>query len=422
MGLFDKLNANDLLDKAKSAASSASQMAKDKAGVLSASYEQKKEEKAIADRDASEKADKASAEIINAVLSYENNGTLFKSIDLETLKNFSKDFYDKLILPASSVNTTRITMYPFISQKLIERFSRDVPMFSSVETPLVHIKADGKQELMLTEKAFYFVLNKSGSDRFLSRGRIPAEQISEISFDIGEDNATSTVKCDEYVLAEFVTNNGLRQDFIGLKEYFKRIKEENFEITSAQVDALIKEKIGNKICDELKKYMNFEDEEFVYFAWGLSSLSAKDYIVCTSSQIIVMDREMLGATANVKQFYYEDITSANTIQNSKNNNLTGFLIDTAITAATKTCDLEISVAGAKMKIATLYKVEAERVVQVYHEFRKGKKKAESTPQVIVQQQAESPIEQLKKLSELKDLGIISEEEFNTKKTELLAKI
>ena len=137
----------------------------------------------------------------------------------------------------------------------------------------------------------------------------------------------------------------IREDFIALNEYFQRINEHDFEITNKQVDQMIRQKIGNKVCTELKKYMIYDNEEFVYFAWGLNSLTAKDYIACTTSQIIVMDRELLGATANVKQLYYEDITSASTEQNSNSNDLTTYLLESALTAATKTCDLNLSVAG-----------------------------------------------------------------------------
>ena len=174
---------------------------------------------------------------------------------------------------------------------------------------------------------------------------------------------------------------------------------------------------------ESKPYLSaYDDELMVYFAWGLDSLSAKDYIVCTTKQIIIIDRELFGSTANIKQFYYEDITSASVEQNSNSSDLTGMLIDAAITAATQTCNLIISVAGSINKISTLTKVEAERVVAVYHQYRKIAKQTNSQPQVIVQQQTENPVEQIKKLKELADLGIISEEEFNQKKADLLAKI
>ena len=98
------------------------------------------------------------------------------------------------------------------------------------------------------------------------------------------------------------------------------------------------------------------------------------------------------------------------------------MLETAITAATKTCDLIISVAGATTKIDTLFKVEAERVVAVYHQYRKLSKMATVQPQVIVQQPQEDPLTQLKKLAELKEIGVISDEEFNIKKAELLTKI
>ncbi|MBR5922334.1 MAG: SHOCT domain-containing protein [Clostridia bacterium] len=124
----------------------------------------------------------------------------------------------------------------------------------------------------------------------------------------------------------------------------------------------------------------------------------------------------------MNQFYYEDITSASTEQNSNSDSLTGYIIDTAVTAATKTCDLYFSVAGAKNKIKTLYKVEAERIVAVYHEYRKAAKDAASKPQVVVQQAAEDPLAQLEKLNKLKEAGIISDEEFNAKKADLLSKI
>ena len=196
----------------------------------------------------------------------------------------------------------------------------------------------------------------------------------------------------------------------------------DFVITDEEVDKLIRQKIGEKIYAEVKKYMVYDDELLVYFAWGLDSLSAKDYIVCTNKQIIRMDREMFGATANIKQFYYEDIVSVSTEQNAKSNDLTGALIETALTAATKTCDLVITTAGAGLRINTLFKVEAERVVAVYHHYRKEIQTASSQPQVVVQQQTADPLEQLEKLSKMKEMGILSEDEFNEKKAALLSKI
>lgn len=95
-----------------------------------------------------------------------------------------------------------------------------------------------------------------------------------------------------------------------------------------------------------------------------------DYVACTDNQLIFVNREMLGATANVKQFYFEDVTSMSTIQNSTSSDFLTAVIDTALTAAFKLCDLEVSVAGSKEVINTLYLAEATRIIAIYHEMRK----------------------------------------------------
>lgn len=131
----------------------------------------------------------------------------------------------------------------------------------------------------------------------------------------------------------------------------------------------------------------------------------------------------MGTTANAKQFYYEDITSMQTIQNSGNNEtLTGYLINSAIVAALDICDLLITVAGASNRINSLYKNEADRVVSIYHQQRKEIKSASEKPTVIQQSNEVNPLEQLQKLAKLKESGIISEEEYNEKKAVLLEKI
>ena len=136
-----------------------------------------------------------------------------------------------------------------------------------------------------------------------------------------------------------------------------------------------------------------------------------------------MDREAFGGTMNVKQLYYEDITSAQTIQNTGDSSLTGMLIDAAFASLFQQCDLEIAVAGSKTRINTLCKVEAERVISIYHEYRKKAKTASAQPQqVIVQQNQPDVLEQIEKLAKLKDMGVLSAEEFDMKKAELLLKL
>lgn len=425
MGLFDKdklmSKMKETAEKAKQAATTASDKAKEAVGNAKATYEQKKAEQAQHNSEMDTLATEKAQEIINAVLEYRNDGSFFKRTNREELLAFTKDFYDKILLPANSVSASKVEMYPYIAEKKLQKFSSAFADFGSDEMTLVYLRAEGKQEIVITDKALYFSLALDQDPKFFARGRIPCEEVSVFSTEKAEN--TYLLKCDEYVLASFSSDKSTAEDFVTLNNYFQCIVNHDFVITDEEVDRLIQEKIGSKIYSEVKKYLVFDDELMVYFAWGLDSVSAKDYIVCTNKQIIIMNREMFGATANVKQFYYEDITSASTEQNSKSSDLTSALIDTALTAATKTCDLVLSVAGSVTKINTLYKVEAERVVAVYHQYRKLAKSGNIQPQVVVQQPAAAdPLEQLQKLSKLKEMGVISEEEFNQKKAELLSKI
>ena len=108
-------------------------------------------------------------------------------------------------------------------------------------------------------------------------------------------------KCDQVDLARIDVVDNREEDFITLNNYFQCIEKQDFEITDQEVNDLIREKIGENIYSQIKKYMVYDDELMLYFAWGLDSLTAKDYIVCTTKQVIIMDRELFGATANVKQ-------------------------------------------------------------------------------------------------------------------------
>ena len=275
--------------------------------------------------------------------------------------------------------------------------------------------------IVITDAALYYIYPLEEDNKFDVSGRIPLSEVDVLSTRFNENEYQFL--CDEYVLMSFAVSKVVMEDFTTLNDYFDRIKNHHFEITPDEVHELIVKKIGSEIYSHVKKYMIYDDEQFVYWAWGLNSLTAKDYIVCTNKQIIVVDREMGGMTENVKQLYYEDITSANIIQNSNSGDLMVDLVSDAITASTKTCDFQLSVAGSQLKINTLYKAEAERITAIYHEMKKEHKKAMSQPQVVVQKESsETPIEKLKKLSELKDAGIISEDEFNAKKEELMSQI
>lgn len=361
-----------------------------------------------------------SNEIITAIKEYDNEGTFFDKTNKEELLSFTKEFYDRILMPANSVSKSNISMYPYIDKKIIDGIVTRFEEYDSEETVILYIK-NNKKSIVITNSALYFIFPLKEDEKYDVKGRVSLSDVDVLSTKLNETDYQFL--CDEYVLMDFPISKVVLEDFATLNDYFERVRNHHFDISSDEVHDLIIKKIGDEIYSHVKKYMIYDDEQFVYWAWGLNSLTAKDYIVCTNKQIIVVDREMVGLTENVKQLYYEDITSANIIQNSNSGDLVVDLVSDAITASTKTCDFELTVAGSKLRINTLYKVEAERITAIYHEMKKEQKKAASQPQVVVQQSSEeTPIEKLKKLSELKDAGIISEDEFEQKKVELMKQI
>lgn len=413
MAFFDKLK--NVANTAKETVMAAAESAK-------VSLDQKKAEQEAYNADMTTKAAQMAQTIVNSIEYSTNGAGIFASITQESLLAFTKEFYDKILMPANSVSKSSITMYPYIVEKKLAKFKSAVGIYDDSEIPILHMVVEKTKEVVITDKNLYFLLPLAEDPKFSVKGIVSCDRIGNISVDRGENGFV--LMCNDYALITLPSLKAATEDGITLNRYFSSIANHSFAITDEEVDRLIQEKIGDKVYAEVKKYLVYDDELLVYFAWGLDSLSAKDYFVCTNKQVIMVNREMGGATANIKQFYYEDITSASVLQNSNNATLTGYLLETALTAALQTCDLVLTVAGAITRINNLYKVEAERVVAVYHQYRKAAKVQSAPQQVIVQQTSPQvdPMEQLEKLAKLKAAGIITEEEFSQKKADVLAKI
>lgn len=420
MAFLDKMK--DAAGKAKSTMESAAQATKEKYDQVKQENAEKKAQKEAYIAEMEGKAAEYGQSLCRMV---KENGSatpesLMSQIAENELLAFTKEFYEKMVLPGSKASVSCIIMHPYIDEKKIKSIQKKLDIYDGAETPILYMNEADGQQFLLTRNNFYFKVCLAEDKKFYAQGTIACSDIDSIKIENGDGECV--LKVNGVIFAEITIRDSYKQDFITLNEYFKNISEQDFEIIPEEIDRLIHEKIGDKIYQHIKKYMTYEDELVMYYAGGLDSLAAMDYIACTTKQIIIVNREMLGATSNVKQFYYEDITSMATEQNSKSDDLLVAVIDSALTAALKVCDLIIMVAGAKEKISTLYTIEAERVIAIYHEYRKELKKGNQPTQTIIQQKEPDVLEQLEKLSKLKDSGILSEEEFNQKKAVLLEKL
>lgn len=409
---------NDFLKKAKDTASSAMNSAKEAANTAKNKYDEKKkqmdEEKAEKERIRAEKqaeADLFTNKLIDEI--NQNSGNVF-DIEKKQLIDFTENYYSNLYLPAHSVSASKLLFYP-LDKKINKYAQKDFTEYNPEnESPIFMVLSSSQQKVFLSTKGLYFKKLFNGEEGFFCVGYVPIEKINSLEYIF--DNGDYIFKCNGVELLN--SNYGFDLDIKAFTEYFIRIQNHDFVITNEQIDTLIKEKIGDKVLAIVKQYV-YDDELLLYFAWGCDSITAKDFVVCTDKQMVVLNREAFGLTKNVKQFYYEDVTSMATLQN------TNGLLDLALTAALSLCDLEVTVAGAKDVLRTLYTYEAEKAIKVYRDCRRNIKESDKKPQVVVQQSASStddPIAQLEKLNKLKEAGIISEDEFNSKKADLLAKL
>lgn len=276
----------------------------------------------------------------------------------DNILDFTKDYFEKLLLPANSVSASKITMYPY-SDKIQKKAQKALREYDDTETPVFQFEGNKGEFILMTPTKLYIAVAFPENQTFVANVAVDLQQVSQLGFVSTEEGYQ--VVCNGVEL--FSADNVSEFDRITIEEYVRRLEEKDFEITETQIDEVIKKKIGDNILRIIRQYV-FDDELLIYFAWGMDNITAKDFVVCTNKQILMLDREMLGATKNVKQFYYEDITSMSTDQKTS-----GWL-EFALTAAFKLCNITIYVSGAQEKIQTLYTYEAERVIRVYQEYRR----------------------------------------------------
>lgn len=413
------------LDSLKDVAKTAMDTAKTVSEQAKAKYDEAKENRAAqnAEREAARKLEEEQAKEYSKnktekIYSGKDNSKtgIFEINSMADTLSFTKEYMKKLVLPASSLKVSKLKMLPYTDDKIVRRdvLKRFADLADNEQIIFLLDNSTSKEYLTVTTEFLYARISMPENSQAFYNIKIQLSEITAITFETeGEANK---ILCNGELL--FCLPNRLREtDFVNLKYYFECLEKSDFEISEQEINDFIHEKIGDEAYNEARKYMD-DDELIIYFAWGLDSLTAKDFLMCTTRQFVMLDRELLGVAQNVKRFFYEDIISMSTEQECKDS-----LTVTLLNAAMKLCDLTIFTAGTNLKIQTLSTTEAERVVEIYNSFKKAAREEAKKP--IVVQQAEQqidPLEQLEKLQKLRDAGVITEEEFSSKKAVLLAKL
>ena len=136
-------------DKLKDAANAAKEKAQAAVDAAKAAQEQKKAEQEAHIAEMTEKATQKSQEIISAIESSNAEHGFFSQVTNEELLGFTKEFYDKILMPANSVSRSKITMHPYITGKKFTKFCELVGCYDTSETPLLHLVAEKKKEILI---------------------------------------------------------------------------------------------------------------------------------------------------------------------------------------------------------------------------------------------------------------------------------
>ena len=205
------------LDKLKETASSAAEAAKSAVEQARTNAAVKQAERVALDAEMREKAAAKAQEIMDTIAAYDNAGSVFDGIETAQLLSFTKEFYDKLLLPAMSVNLSKIAMYPYIDGKELDKIKKSLSDYDDAETPILAIKAENKQYILITEQSLYFSICLEESKKHFAQGKVDISEIDSFSFLCDEEKASFA--CDGYVLASFEPNKTIREDFLSLTKY-----------------------------------------------------------------------------------------------------------------------------------------------------------------------------------------------------------
>lgn len=444
MAFFDKLKetANSVKEKATATASNVAQKAKEE---YEANKQAREEKKAAEEAYKAEMTEKAKAvadkiiEEINANNISDVDG-FFNNKEKKEAFKYTKDFFEKLLLPANSKDKTYIAMYPHISKKISDKIIKTFGESIPYDAILMDICDKEGQEILLTYDKLYFKTSLEEDKKFAIMGSVLTTKVSQIELKKVDDSYA--LLCDNVEIIKIKINTGKESDFIALNKYFTDIKKSDYEITDDEIDSIIKEKIGAFTTTEIEGECD-DDEKLQFFTYN----SSGGYVVCTTEKIIVADKQSNGNVSNMSRYYYDEIKSIETKQDATNlgdtpvsSSLGGMLFEMAAQAAIESavdsflkdvCDLVINGDGIHKRMNGMVKIEADRIVAIFNRFKKENRNAEKAkeaiaaqPQVIIKETQSQPdiLEQIEKLAKLKEAGILTEEEFNQKKIELLGKL
>jgi len=333
------------------------------------------------------------------------------NISKEKLIVFTSEFYNTIGISGSQWSAKSVHYGDFIPNKKLKNAQKNYANYDiNDEKPLILIDdtvmRSSKRGLLITNENVWFYIYKERRKSELAKGKIPLQDLESVRFINNKMTSDIIINGQQFGNLSQVNKN----EVDALNQYFEKICTNELNISESEIKSSIELKIDPKILSKIKEYL-IEGERIIYVAWGLDSLTARDFAVCTTNRILIINRELFGLSENIRDFEYDIITSIGVSKEG-----TGFL-DTVLNQ----CKLEIHAAGSIFSIDTLSREEAETIIKISRNQKNEKSKisqnavVKSSPQIDI-------VDEIKKLKGLFDIGAISESEFSGAKAKLLEKI
>ncbi len=325
--------------------------------------------------------------------------SLFERVTDTELQQLMNELNEKIVTLYRSSDQLRIGFGSFIAHKCLVNLMKPPTDEITSEYAVAHYYDHSKQYFLLTNQYFYFKA-KHPVQGLVYTGRFNVGDINRISFEASGDSSVLLVN-QVPILVMDDYNSSLLEQFIN------RVKTRRFEVSPFEVSHEIFQII------QIQQIPYFVDlletnQSFLFFAHPREN----EYILCTEYGVLILKTEFKNKDYLVNMIRYEDI--CHVIIDEQWEQIP--LLHT-FTQMFSDSTLDLVLDGSKITIYSLHPLQAQNLMTIINAKKQQLQKVTdplSTNDEIIRL--------IKALAELKEQGILTEEEFITKKTQLLSRL
>lgn len=99
----------------------------------------------------------------------------------DNILDFTKDYFEKLLLPANSVSASKITMYPY-SDKIQKKAQKALREYDDTETPVFQFEGNKGEFILMTPTKLYIAVAFPENQTFVANVAVDLQQVSQLGF------------------------------------------------------------------------------------------------------------------------------------------------------------------------------------------------------------------------------------------------